>query len=210
MNYSIDIHINKNQQGICNEDYHPEVNIVDDFDEKCMALIKEGDESAFEIIFRKYHPQLLNYCRKMVGDNDSAKEIVHSVFVNIWNNKEKMDSRCALKAYLYKSVKNRSISYMKSRARFIEHEDFIEEEIRSSVSDPYEELNKKELAEAYSTAVGKLPEKCRNVLLLVKESGLSYREASEILDVSTKTVETQMRIAFQKLRKTLSRYLDRN
>ena len=176
-------------------------------EETIVEKIRQNDERVFEYLFKTYHARLCFYCFRIIGDKDSVQEIVHDVFINIWVNRKKWQPKSSIKAYLYKAVKNRSINYLKQKGSFLKSNLLIEEVEIHSHNNPAFILDAKEISEAYKSAVDKLPEKSRQIVILVKENGLSYKEAAEIQNVSVKTVETQMRLSFQKLRKMLKHFL---
>lgn len=176
-------------------------------DETIVEKIRQDDERIFEYLFKTYHSRLCFYCYRIIGNNDSVKEIVHDVFINIWINRKKWQPQSSIKAYLYKAVKNRSINYLKQQRLSLKSNLQIEEIEIHSQNNPASILDAKEISEAYKYAVDKLPEKSRQIVILIKENGLSYKEAAEIQNISVKTVETQMRLSFQKLRKMLKHFL---
>jgi len=176
-------------------------------EETIVEKIGQNDEIALKYLFNNYHDRLCYYCYRMIRDKDAAKEIVHDVFVNIWINRKKWKPKNSVKSYLYKAVKNKSINYLKQPGFSLRSDNQIEEIEIHSQNNPGVILEAKEIREAYKSAVEKLPEKCRQIVILIKENGLSYQEAAEIQNVSIKTVETQMRLSFQKLRKMLKHFL---
>ncbi|MGD8780265.1 MAG: RNA polymerase sigma-70 factor [Ignavibacteria bacterium] len=181
-------------------------NGMENSDEKIIKRINKGDIKAFEYLFRAYHSNLCNYCFVKVKDKDAAKEIVQEIFINIYKNRENWSPKNSIKSYLFKAVKNRIINYLKHPSLSQKSELLIDSINNEKELSPIELYSQKEFREAYLKAVEKLPEKCREILMLVKEHGLSYKETAEIQDISIKTVETQMRLAFQKLRKSLKKF----
>ncbi|MBU2491709.1 MAG: RNA polymerase sigma-70 factor [Bacteroidetes bacterium] len=175
-------------------------------DKIIIESINNNDIKAFEHLFKTYHASLCSYCYNKVRDKDVAKEIVQDVFVNIFKNRKSWTPKNSIKAYLFKAIRNRLINYYKHPSRNKKSELSVEELESKEEMSPLEIFSKKEFREAYVKAVEKLPEKCREILILVKDNGFSYKEVSEIQSISVKTVESQMRLAFQKLRKNLGRF----
>jgi RNA polymerase sigma-70 factor, ECF subfamily len=175
-------------------------------DVRCIELIRSGDSSALELLFRKYYPRLCQYAYRSVESPEVAEDIVQSVFLNIWKNRKEWDPQCTPVMYLYKATKNRVINHLKHRtienfAEFIDVNSlYIDEQT------PEDTYRESECSDAIQSSINRLPERCRLIFLMKKEDGLTYKEIAEILDISTKTVETQMVRAFRYLRETLAEY----
>jgi len=161
----------------------------------------------FEILFREYFTGLSYFARKFTGDLDSAKEIVHRVFIRIWENRTEFDWDKPAKSYLFTSVYNRSLNYVRDNKKFIRHDPSLgntpvnEEAV---FNDSYASL---ELEERIQKALGKLPEKCREIFELSRFENKKYTEIAEQLNISVKTVETQMSKALHILKEELRDYL---
>ena len=76
------------------------------------------DDKAFEQLFRKYFSDLTLFALKYTGDMDSAKEIVHTVFVNLWEKRERVNMDTPLRSYLFTSVYNRCLNYLRDQRKF--------------------------------------------------------------------------------------------
>lgn len=72
--------------------------------------INQLNKLAFEKLFREFFVPLTAFSKKYVGDVDSAKEIVHDVFVNLWSKRAAIDIEKSVKSYLYTSCYNRSLN----------------------------------------------------------------------------------------------------
>jgi RNA polymerase sigma-70 factor (ECF subfamily) len=165
--------------------------------------MKSLDQGSFEHLFREYFPPLMTFARKILGDEDDAREIVHRVFINLWEKRKDLDLSTSLKSYLFTSVHNRSLNLIRDRKKFSDAE-IPEVAGDHDVSQQMETL---ELENRISEVIASLPEKCREIFELNRFEGLKYSEIAEKLDISVKTVENQMSKALKILREKLSRYL---
>jgi RNA polymerase sigma-70 factor (ECF subfamily) len=162
----------------------------------------------FEQIFKEYFKVLTYYSQKMVHDHDSAKEIVHSVFIKLWEKKDEIHMDKPLRSYLFTAVHNASLNYLRNQSKFYSG-DFSELENRAEL---YEEM-KDGIEEAETEAkimsvIAALPEKCRQVFKLSRFEGKKYKEIAAVMNISVKTVEIQMSKALRILREELKDYLD--
>ncbi len=161
--------------------------------------IKAGNQKAFEMLFNFYCQRLINFTRRYVFDIQIAENIVQDVFVHVWNHRMILDPSRLIKSYLFKAVKNEALKEI--RHRDVEKRsqqkliDLIEPDI-----DPERELTTNEMNKEIHQAINELPDKCKEIFKMNRFDGLKYAEISEILNISEKTVETQMGRALKKLR----------
>jgi RNA polymerase sigma-70 factor (ECF subfamily) len=165
------------------------------------------DKAAFEKLFRSFFPGLVLFARKYVPDQDTAKEIVHNVFLNLWEKRGKVDAGSPLKSYLFTSVHNRCLNFIRDQKKFDRDESHFQRMESTEFTDGTDRLEEQELEQRIFDALQALPEKCREVFTLNRFEGLKYAEIAEKLDISVKTVEAQMSKALRILREKLLDYL---
>lgn len=161
------------------------------------------DRQSFELLFRQYFPVLMNFSLKYLSNEDDAREVVHNVFINLWEKRDSVDSSSSLKSYLFSAVHNRSLNMIRDRKKFSDDtvpEEFSEENAQSL-------LEKTELEEKIREVIDSLPEKCREIFEMNRFEGLKYNEIAKKLKISVKTVENQMSKALKILREKLAKYL---
>jgi len=174
-----------------------------------------GDLKVFEMLYNEHYESLCYYAQRFVFDLDTSREIVQDVFVRIWEKRTTLLGEESLKSYLYRSVHNQCLDYLKHLHVEYEYEKMRVREIQesaygsnSSESQPLDGLITKELKNAICSAIQSLPEKCREIFELSRYEGLKYREISEQLNISVKTVETQMSRAIKSLKEQLSNVIE--
>jgi RNA polymerase sigma-70 factor (ECF subfamily) len=150
---------------------------------------------------------LAYFARKYTGDLDSAKEIVHTVFIRIWENRSDFDWEKPAKSYLFTSVYNRSLNFIRDNRRFVSHEEAFVNHLVPEEAVFHDTLDAAELEGRIGQALQKLPEKCREIFELSRFENKKYAEIAEVLGISVKTVETQMSKALQVLKNELKDYL---
>lgn len=168
--------------------------------------IKGGDQFAIKELFRRYYGGLCRFTYRFVRSKDDVEDIVESAFEKLWLNRERLDSSKSIRAFLFKSVKNRAYDYLREKANDLVSLEAGQIETRSG-SDPVKDLVDQDLAKAISEAVEALPKKCKIVFTLSRQEGLTYAEIAEVLGISERTVENQVSRAFRHLRKRLKGYI---
>jgi len=161
------------------------------------------DKAEFEVLFRKYFPALMAFSRKFLPDEDDAREVVHTVFINLWEKRRSLDTSASLKSYLFTSVHNRCLNTIRNRGKF------TDAAVPDTLSDTdvQAQMESMELEEKINEVIASLPAKCREVFEMNRFGGLKYGEIAEKLGISVKTVENQMSKALKILREQLARYL---
>jgi RNA polymerase sigma-70 factor, ECF subfamily len=163
-------------------------------------LIQQGDVVAFNGLFDKYYTPLCHFACRYLSDMDTSRSIVQEVFIDLWVKRGKLTVGYSIKSYLYHSVKNRTIDYMRKHKENVGLSSSIEELRQSQQRDLIHEA---ELSARISQAINQLPDKCREIFLLCKFDGMKYNQIAQKLGISVKTVEMQMGIALKKLRNSL-------
>ena len=165
------------------------------------------DLRAFEATFKEHFPALCAFARKYVHDYDTATEIVHDVFVRLWDKREEIDPEKSVKSYLFTSVHNRCLNYIRDNKKFRTSEDEFERIKNRGTSDVEEAMNASELEEQISKALDELPEQCRKIFMMNRFEDMRYKQIAEKLNLSVKTVEAQMSKALRILREKLGKYM---
>lgn len=169
--------------------------------------LKEGDETAFEMIFKSHYQPLCNYAYTFLLDRDDAEEVVQATFLNIWEKREGITVDTSLKSYLYRAVRNSCLNAIKHTKVKKKH---AEDSIHTSDS-TYESVTQSvisaELDQKIGEALMMLPEQCRLVFKMSRFEDLKYSEIAEQLNISIKTVENQIGKALKIMREELREYL---
>ncbi|MDP1725901.1 MAG: RNA polymerase sigma-70 factor [Bacteroidota bacterium] len=176
-------------------------------DLQLMEQLKQGDDKALEILYKKYYISLTRFANNILKDKVSAEDMVQEVFMKIWNNCDKIEINSSLKAYLFTATRNQCFNLLKKVDRNVMLEEALENEPRLSVNDVEERLAAKSLKLKIQEAIELLPEKCKLTFQLSRFEEMSYKEIAETMDVSVKTVENQMGKALAILRLHLKPFL---
>lgn len=168
--------------------------------------LKESNREVFEKLFREYYPLLCNYARRYIYDKSTAEDIVQEFFCKLWDKRFEIKVSTSLNNYFYKSVTNLCFNHFRDTEAERKLIDFRGDEIPETASGSrYQSDN--ELNEHLGRALLELPEKRREIFELSRFEGLKYHEIAEKLDLSIKTVETQMTRSLEFLRKYLKEFI---
>ncbi|MBJ6369602.1 RNA polymerase sigma-70 factor [Snuella sedimenti] len=160
----------------------------------------------YEGLFNKLYTSLCLFSNKYVTDLEASKDIVQDVFIKVWEDKIEFKNEHTIKSYLYTSVKNKSLDYLKSTRH--------KSTDRLAIND-IEKIEKRsfflrevviiETSSIIDKAINSLPSKCAQIIRLsIKE--FTNVQIAEELGVSINTVKTQKKIAYKKLKPLLKDY----
>lgn len=170
-------------------------------------LIQADDTSAFEQLYERYWNVLYNTVYWRVCDEDIAKDIVQDLFITLWEKRKSIIINETLEGYLKVMARNKVLNHFKAAA--------IRQKHSQSAGHLITEINNTEdlviannINKYYHAAIGRLPEKMREIYILNKEKGLSIDEIADQLSLSVQTVKNQLTSAAKKIRAELEPLLD--
>lgn len=164
--------------------------------------LKSGQESAYDLLFQEYYRPLTVFAHGYVQDLDAGKEIVQDLFVHLYEKRKNLLISTSLKSYLYQSVRNRCLNYIKHQQVQKNHHDRMNPGPDRS-DDLEEQILEVELEHRIFQIVEQLAPQCRKIFNMSRVSGFSNAEIAEKLGISKRTVETQISNALKILRKKL-------
>lgn len=172
-----------------------------------LEKLKSGDERFYQSLFHEYYSSLTYYAYKIIKDIDVAKELVQDVFVKIYEKRYALNIDSSFKSYLYKSVHNSCLNHINHLSLREHHHQMMKSENSETTSFIEDDIYRVELEQKIYDEIEKLPAQCRKIFKMNRFSGFSNGEIAEQLNLSKRTVETQISKAMRILRKKLSDYI---
>lgn len=165
-----------------------------------ISALTRGDAKAFEFLFISYYERLVAFIITYTNDKMMSEDIVQQVFVNLWNNREKLYDVKSPRSYLYAMTYNYFVDEVKRKHKMNKLlEKIYEDALRDRIVESEEILEKR--INKIKAVIETLPSKCAEIFKMNKVQGYRYKEIAEILGISLKTVENQMGIALKKIRR---------
>ena len=178
-------------------------------DAELVRRIRAGDERALETVFRAHYAGMASFVQRFVRSPDVAEELVQDVFFKLWSKREQLAEIETLRTYLFRAARNTALNHLrrlKLERRWQEEQGVDDDAPTAFAAD--EETSEGEVAAAVQEAIGRLPPRCREIFLMSRDGGLTYAEIARTLEISVKTVETQMGRALKSLRVSLKPFRD--
>lgn len=164
--------------------------------------ITQGNEQAFETVFRTHFKSMCLYAGLLGLQPEEAREITQLTFVRFWERRLELSPEGKLDAYLYTALRNNCLDQLR-RQKKRRHETLPE----GMISANPDWLAYKELEKRFREVLETLPRQMKQIFMLSRLEGMQYKEISATLNISVKTVETQMSRALKRLRTDLKDYI---
>jgi RNA polymerase sigma-70 factor (ECF subfamily) len=177
--------------------------------EEVLLRMIEGDESAFTSIYRQYHPALYIYLLRFCKIPDLAEDLVHDVFLKIWEVRHRIDPKLPFTGYLYRIARNHAFKTIQKLA----HDTTLQEQVLQQLEDtgsglPEQLVREKEYDRLFREALDRLGPQRLNVFRLCRQEGKTYDEAAAILGISRNAVKKHMVLSMRFIHDYIYRHGD--
>lgn len=167
-----------------------------------VKALKEGDQSAFELVYKAYCCPLRAYALKILQDEEAAREVVQDTFMSVWLNRKMLDENKSFHCYLLRAVHNNSLRLLQLEEARRAREDRAMWELRWADGEPSEPVGR--LKRLVHSIEG-LPEQSRKVLRMSYWEEKKNAAIAEELSISIRTVETILYKAKKRLKGEISK-----
>ena len=172
-----------------------------------IEALQNGDHKAFEEVFLTYFDKVKYLLTGLLRSESDAEELAQDIFVKLWINRQSIDPGKAFTTYIYTIARNTALNYLKHK--------LVEENFRNSFNDldveeadsSDEILFAKEISLLVEMTVCRMPVQRRKIYQMSREKGISNNEIAEELGISKKTVENQISLALQEIKRVISAFL---
>ena len=188
----------------------------DDPDVQGMLAFQNGNDRAFEALFRRHSLPLLNFSNRMLGNRERAEEIVQEVFLEIYRARGRYRPEARFSTWVYRIATNRCLNELRRPEHYRITRNSREEEPgsepagpapRSNTPDASQILEGRRLEAAIEKSVSDLPGPQRSALILCRYHATGYREAAEVMETTEAAVKSLIHRATVTLRDKLKVYL---
>lgn len=163
--------------------------------------VAEGSETAFRKLFYQYRPRLIAFVLGLSRKEQSAEDIVHDIFLDLWKNRERLPEIEHFSTYLFKAVQYKAHRQLQRRAKeVLILAELRREEYGEIASEQQETLSLKAVQDFLRQSLDKLTPQQRKIFLLSREEGLTHIQIAERLGIQPQTVSNHLSDALRILR----------
>jgi RNA polymerase sigma-70 factor (family 1) len=177
-------------------------------DQHLLSLVKQGDKDAFSQLYRLYSERLYRNLLKLIKSEELAEEILQDVFVQLWEKRETIDIQYSFRSYLFRIGENRVYDFY----RKVKRDQKLFAYLKAAAAEHYthieEALLRQENTRLLQEAINILPPQRRLIFDYCKMQGKSYAEVSELLGISTSTINDHIVKATRTIRQFIYAHQD--
>lgn len=174
-------------------------------EEKYLLLrIAKGDREAFSVIFRLFFPKVYKFILSLVKREAEAKDIAQDVFIKIWIKRKKLRKVESIDNYLFISARNSTLDFFRKASvkNEVAQSDIIDSMFASQLSfDSLKSIEDKSKVEYIKSLIEKMPPRRRDIFMMSRFDGIANDDIASIMGISKKTVENQLYLATDHLKK---------
>jgi RNA polymerase sigma-70 factor (ECF subfamily) len=162
----------------------------------------------FSRFIESYSSDLFYYAYYLVKSKEEAEEIVSDVFLEVWQNRNKIEEIQNLKAWLLTITHNKAISFLRKKKQLnvsVSWDEIALYAIPQDLQTPDEQLISQEEISRINKIIKKLPPRCKQVFFLAKIERLPYKDIANILDISVKTINIHVAKALELISQALKK-----
>jgi RNA polymerase sigma-70 factor (ECF subfamily) len=172
-------------------------------DEELIKKYLKGDEKSLEVLIKRYLKPIYSFSFSFVLNQQDAEDLTQEIFLKMWRNLKKFKKEKNFKSWLFTIAKNTCFDFLRKKKRSlilnVENLEIIADFTPSLI----EMFEKENLMEKLKREIEELPFKMKQVMDLYYNSGLNFREISEILGEPVNTIKSRHRRAISKLKKSI-------
>ncbi|WP_158640643.1 RNA polymerase sigma factor [Anseongella ginsenosidimutans] len=174
-------------------------------DEQLLERLKNGDQTAFAMIYDRYAADLIWYGSKKLSSLEEARDLVHDLFVEFWDKRERIHINSSFKSYLFSAARYRIIDHIRKNARRDYYAAVINLLDLETDDSTHDDILFRDLSKIAESEIDKLPPRTREIFRLSRQRQLSVREIARELNLSDQTVKNQLSAALRKLKPAIQK-----
>lgn len=167
-----------------------------------LKQLSDGDQEAFAAIYLQYHGGIYNYLLKFTKNPALAEDLVHDVFLRIWEIRTQLDVRSAFAHYLYRMARNTAITHLNRISLYDTIRDEVLHRITSGINDHslMDDIEAKQYEELFRKALASLPPQRQEAFILCRQQGKTYEEAAALMNISRNTLKQHLSLAVKSIK----------
>ena len=177
-------------------------------DKELVELLIDGSQSAFVELYTRYKTPLIHYCKQFLKDEAGSQDVVQDIFLQLWERRDSLTTILHFSGYLHTLAQNRILNILRQfdvHSRFAQHilmneKNYINETENSIIDNDYAKL--------LNEAIESLSTRQKEIFRLSRIQGLTYKEISELLQISLNTVQEHASLAIKKIKEYLKQHTD--
>lgn len=157
-----------------------------------MSRVGEGNEGAYEELFRRHYGQLVAFFYRYRGERSNAEDLAQDVFLRLWKYRGTYRPTGSFVGFMLTVARNVWSDRAARKRPVAIDDDILDARASERVAGPAARVEAAEQRARVRAALLRLPEELRAPLVLSRFHGVEYREIGQILEISPRTVEARI------------------
>jgi RNA polymerase sigma-70 factor (ECF subfamily) len=170
-----------------------------------LQRLQAGEEGAFKEIYERYAPSLSSFAAARLPSLDEAHDIIHDLFVHLWEDRSNINIQVSLRAFLYAAIRYRIIDHIRRNSTRRKYAALVAKMSVHAQEEAESRIYEKELKERLDSAISQLTPRIREVFRLSRFEHLTVAQIADRLNISEQTVKNQLTTALSHLRAHLGK-----
>ncbi|MFP3861245.1 MAG: RNA polymerase sigma-70 factor [Bacteroidales bacterium] len=169
-------------------------------DSHIIQKIKEGDDLAFETLYNKYSAKVYYFALRFLKNKEDAEGLTQDIFIKVWENRNSLRTDLSLNSYIFTITKNTIFNKNRRKINEQAYVEYLKNHLDNTYDQTENDILLNEIKSWIDDTIEKLPAKRSYIFKLSRFEGLSYKEISQKLNISERTVEAHIHLAIKEIR----------
>ena len=178
-------------------------------EKELLIRLIESDSEAFEKIYYSYVERVYYFAFRYIKNAEDTEEIVQEVFTRIWESRRNINVEMSFSGYILTTTKNTIFNEHRKKVNHQAYCSYVITYLQKNMQNVEDEIIYNDLMDLLHRTIAELPPKRQEIFKLSRFQGLPYKEISERLSISEKTIETHMRLALRDIKNVIEPVLEK-
>ena len=172
-------------------------------DLQLISQMKNGRVEAFDLLFDRYSQPIYRFSISQLKTREDSEEVVQEVFFRLWESRKQIPDKESFRSYLFSIAYHVIVDMFRKKIMDSKYEKFLHRKTDFCSNETQDSVEFSELDHQLNTIIEELPERRRTIFCLSRKQGLSHKEISSQLNITSKTVENHINLALRFIREKL-------
>lgn len=178
-------------------------------EKELLIRLIEGDGEAFEKIYYIYVERVYYFALRYLRNSSDAEEMTQEVFTKIWESRKNINVDLSFSGYLLTTTKNTIFNDHRKKVNHQAYCEYIFRYLQKTAKNVEDEVIYNDLMNLLNKTINELPQKRQEIFKMSRFHGMAYKEISEKLSISEKTIETHIRLAIRDIKSVIEPLLEK-
>lgn len=173
-------------------------------DQELLEALRQDNQQAFEVLYTRYKQKLYLQALGILQDRELAKDLIHEIFLKLWERRQELEVETQLGAYLYQAMRYKSIDYLKKKQNLTAYHQHFQWFTQVQGDQADYQVREKIMQQLIEQEIQHMPPRMQQVFRLSRHEHKSHAEIADLLNLSEQSVRSHIKNALRILRSKLT------